>query len=214
MTTPDTAKPSWWKRQNKIVKTIIIVFAVLFAIGIINGIATGGESDKTTAADTTTPAPTTEPTTEAPAPAPSEEVVAETTEQAPSIPEWQTTEDYNTWCSPDKARIDPELEAAANGLAIPEQGHIQALYLDRTDVIARVCAPIKGDDLARVAEDLAIGVKASSVGGQVQTMRVKALPDDTDPTARLADMDFQSHLHNGVGDEGAVLTAWKSVDER
>lgn len=92
MTTPDTAKPSWWKRQNKIVKTIIIVFAVLFAIGIINGIATGGESDKPTAADTTTPAPTTEPTTEAPgvapavteAPAPTTETPAPVTEEAPA----------------------------------------------------------------------------------------------------------------------------------
>lgn len=214
MTTHTPASKNWWQRQSKLVKGIIIGVVVIVILAIFGNIA-GGDEDTDATASETTAAPVTE--TTAPAPQTTEDAPAPETSEAPAIPEWQTSDDYKTWCGPDSAmnQIDPELQSVADSVAVPEQGHVISLFADHgTDVIARVCAPIKGDELARVAEDLAIGVRASSIGEQVATMRVSALPDDSDPSAKLADMDFQIRLHNGVGDEGAVLSAWKSLDER
>ena len=212
MTTHTPASKNWWQRQSKLVKGIIIAVIVIVILAIFGNIAGGGDDDTDATASETTTAQTTETVTRAPET--TEDAPAPDTTETPAVPEWQTTDEYKTWCGADDVKIDPDLQAAADAVTVPEQGHVQALYLDRSDIIARVCSPIKGDDLARVAEDLAIGVRSSAIGEQVETMRVKALPDDSDPTARLVDMDFQIRLHNGVGDEGAVLSAWKSADER
>lgn len=78
-------------------------------------------------------------------------------------------------------------------------------------VIARICTPVAGDDLRRVAEDFAIEIKKSPIGDTVSAMSVHSWPDDNSPGTRLKQENFDSYTHDGVGDEGAVLGSWEDV---
>lgn len=144
-------------------------------------------------------------------------VVAGLTLTACSNTAWNETENFGTYCNIDNIRIAPELQAAVDAVTIPEDGHIQNARWRTSnsepgmhEVGFDVCTPLAGDDLRRVAEDLAIQVNAIGAGETVTTMGVHALPEDTEPETILRDHDFQLHLHNGVGDEGAVLSSWEA----
>lgn len=124
--------------------------------------------------------------------------------------DWRSTADYQIWCDQSTQKIDPDLAAAAK-VTVPDGGHVQQLWLDGNSVVARLCAPISGNALKKVAEDLAIGVRRSSVAPMVATMSVHALPDSSIRGARLRDSDFQGHLHDGSQNQARALTAWTVV---
>lgn len=42
-------------------------------------------------------------------------------------------------------------------------------------------------------------------------MSIHSWPDDTSPETKLKQESFQSYLHDGSGDEGAVLASWEAV---
>ncbi|MGV3071522.1 hypothetical protein ACEE90_03635 [Corynebacterium phoceense] len=141
----------------------------------------------------------------------------ETSESA-SAGAWNETDAYKEYCTPDPS-IAPEVQAAVDAVEIPEGGHVQnARYRDSTDqpgmveVSFDVCAPLAGDELRKVAEELAIQVRGADFGSQVSTMGVHALPEDTTPESILRDTDFQSHVHDGGAafENGAYRAAWEA----
>ncbi|HJD77690.1 MAG TPA: hypothetical protein K8V93_01595 [Corynebacterium pollutisoli] len=126
--------------------------------------------------------------------------------------DWTATDRYTEMCTgaPDVAA---ELADAVAPVTVPAGGHVQQVTIrdGGAAVAVRVCAPIAGDELRRVAEDLAIGMKQSALGETIQTVSVHAWPDDEAPEARLRQDNFQDYLHNGKGAEGAVFASWKAA---
>lgn len=142
---------------------------------------------------------------------------AESTD-AGSSDAWNTGEKYETYCAGD-VNIAPELADVVAGIEIPEGGHIQnARFNTNTDdpsmhdIGFDICAPLAGDNLRHVAEEIAIAVRASEHGPTIAQMGVKALPDDTTAETILRDEDFQLHLHDGgeAFDNGAYRAAWEA----
>lgn len=117
-------------------------------------------------------------------------------------------------CDQSQVTIAPELSTIVDTATIPDGGHIQtARYRETTDgdgveVSFDICTPATGDELADIAETIAIEVKAADFGPTVTTMGVKSLPDDTAPGSILRDTDFRAHTHDGKAAAGATHAQW------